>query len=162
MAEKMTIPERTSRGTVSVPERLRFLNETEHHAVLATESGGQPLTSLVAYALTDDLKGALFVTPKKTRKYTNILANGRVALLIDTRTNTDRAYLEAEAVTMIGMARSVRKGKRRDMLIATFLRKHPRLAEFANSPSTAIILIEARRYIHVGRFQSVSEWIIDN
>ena len=82
------IPDRVTKGTTFIPARLRILDEIQPHAVLATESAGKPYTSLIAYALTPDIKGLIFITPKSTRKYKNILKNNQVSLLIDTRTNT--------------------------------------------------------------------------
>jgi heme iron utilization protein len=152
------IPAKVTKGSVSVPDRLRILNRKQRHAVLATDAQGQPYTSLVAYALTPDGKGILFATPRSTRKYRNILANSRVSLLIDTRSNTDRAYMGAESVTILGKARPMRKGPKRDTLAEVFIRKHPRLFEFVRSPETALIYVEMLHCVHVTQFQTVSEW----
>ncbi|MFZ5906294.1 MAG: pyridoxamine 5'-phosphate oxidase family protein [Nitrospirota bacterium] len=152
------IPVQVSKGAVSVPERLRVMNRKQQHAVLATDARGQPYTSLVAYALTPDGTGILFATPRATRKYGNILSNNRVSLLIDTRSNTDRAYLGAESVTILGNAHRVKRGAKRDALAEIFIRKHPRLAEFVRFRGTALIYVEILHAIHVAQFQSVSEW----
>lgn len=144
-------------GDAALPERLRSLDSAQRSAVLAT-GGGRPYTSLVGFALTPDLKGALFLTPKNTLKYRNLAASPYVAMLIDNRTNTLQDLVDAEAVTLIGTARAVRKGKKRDDLMAHFLRKHPKLQDFAEAETTALILIEAERYIHVSRFQAVTVW----
>jgi heme iron utilization protein len=152
------IPAKVTKGSVSVPDRLRILNRKQRHAVLATDAQGKPYTSLVAYALTSDGKGILFATPKSTRKYKNILANSMVSLLIDTRSNTDRAYMGAESVTILGKAHPVKKGLKRDNLTEIFIRKHPRLAEFVHSPETALIYVEMLHCVHVTQFQTVSEW----
>jgi heme iron utilization protein len=152
------IPAMVTKGSVSVPDRLRILNRKQRHAVLATDAQGQPYTSLVAYALTSDGKSILFATPRSTRKYKNILANSMVSLLIDTRSNTDRAYMGAESVTILGKAHPVKKGLKRDKLAEIFIRKHPRLAEFVRSQETALIYVEMLHCVHVTQFQTVSEW----
>jgi heme iron utilization protein len=156
--KQTSIPDRVSRGDVSVPERLKSLDKTQLHAVLATDADAQPYTSLIAYAMTPDMKGVLFVTPKNTRKYKNIMKNSRVSLLIDTRSNTKKDYMGAEAVTILGNAISVRKGKKRSGLADIFLKKHHGLREIINSPETAFILVEINACMHVTRFQSVSIW----
>ena len=156
--KQAVIPDRVSKGDVSVQERLKFLDKTQLHAVLATEAAGQPYTSLIAYALTPDMKGVLFITPKFTRKYKNIMKNSRVSLLIDTRSNTKKDYMGAEAVTILGNAVSVRKGKKRSELADIFLKKHHGLREIINSPETAFILVEINACMHVTQFQSVSIW----
>lgn len=146
------------RGTVAVAERLEVMDRTQRHAVLATVSDGQPYTSLVAFAMTPDMKQAVFATPRNTAKYRNILANNRVALLIDTRSNTDASYMKSEAVTVIGTARPVRRGRKREELSGILIRKHPALRKFVLATTTAVIVVEAERCLHTGSFQEVSEW----
>src|SRR4030043_1047601 len=105
-----SIPDRVKKGTAPVLERLNAFDKDQLHAVLATESDGQPYTSMIAYALSPDKKGVIFVTPKDTHKYKNILKNNRVSLLIDTRSNTEKDYMGAESLTILGSAIPVRKG----------------------------------------------------
>lgn len=145
-------------GNVKIPERLSILNVSQHSAVLATSIGDHPYTSLVAFALTPDFKGALFATPRKTLKYRNLVKSPNVALLIDNRTNTMHDLRDAEAVTLIGKAKALRKGKRHNELKKVFLRKHPILKTFVEAESSTLIHIEAERYIHVSSFQSVTVW----
>ena len=152
------LPIKVSKGNVSVLERLHLLNKTQKHAVLATDSDGQPYTSLIAYALTSDMKGIVFATPKDTSKYRNILKNRRVSLLIDTRSNTEKDYMGAESVTVLGNARQVKRSKKRSELATILIKKHPKMSEFIDSPEVALVLIEIMKCIHVTRFQSVSEW----
>jgi nitroimidazol reductase NimA-like FMN-containing flavoprotein (pyridoxamine 5'-phosphate oxidase superfamily) len=158
--KKKAIPHEKHSGQVAVAARLRALDRQERHGVLATESGGQPYTSLVAYALSPDLTGVLFATPRETQKHRNIMKNPKVSLLINTRTNTAEDYLQAEAVTVIGLARSILPGKQWEALAGHFLHKHPDLTEFVRSPTSALVLVAVMRYIHVGRFQEVSEWAV--
>ncbi len=155
-----TIPSTVSVGNASVLERLAAMDSIQPHAVLATESDGQPYTSLVAYALTPDAKGVIFVTPKVTRKYKNILKNKRVSLLIDTRKNIPDDYLSAESITILGEARPVGKSERREKLAGIFTKKHARLKNIIALPETALILVDIAQCIHVTRFQSVTIGII--
>lgn len=148
----------TVRGSVSVSDRLIFLNKTERHAVLATVFSGKPYISIVAYALTRDMKVAIFATPKDTQKYQNLLRNKHVALLIDNRRNTDRDYAGAESVSILGMAKPVRRGKRWQELSHILIKKHPALKKFIQAQTTALVLLEAKRCVHVSQFQMVSEW----
>jgi heme iron utilization protein len=155
---KTAIPDGVRKGTVSVAERVSALNKTFLHAVLATTADGQPYTSLVAYALTPDIQGVVFITPKATRKYRNILKNSHVSLLIDTRTNTPKDYMKAESVTILGNARPIRRGKTRTTFAEIFLKKHPKLEEIIHSRETAVIFIKITKCIHVAKFQSISVW----
>ena len=154
-----SIPDRVKKGTAPVLERLNALDKDQLHAVLATASDGQPYTSMIAYALTSDKKGIVFVTPKETQKYKNILKNNRVALLIDTRSNTEKDYMGAESLTILGSATPVRKGEKWLALAGVLTRKHPNLNEIIHSPETKLIYVRITRCIHVTRFQTVSEWI---
>ena len=154
-----SIPDRTKKGTIPVLERLNALDKDQLHAVLATDAEGQPYTSMIAYALTPDKKGIVFVTPQKTQKYKNVLKNNRVSLLIDTRSNTEKDYMSAESLTILGNAIPIRKGERWAELKDIFIRKHPKLNEIIYSPETKVVFIKITRCIHVTRFQAVSEWI---
>jgi hypothetical protein len=57
------------KGTVQVLARLRMIDRTERHAVLATASASGPHASLVAFVLTRDGSGIVFATPAATAKY---------------------------------------------------------------------------------------------
>jgi len=156
---KESIPDRVKKGSAPILERLNALDKDQLHAVLATALDGQPYTSMIAYALTPDKKGIVFATPRKTQKYKNILKNNRVSLLIDTRSNTEKDYMSAESLTILGNAMSVRKGEKWSELTEALIQKHPNLNEIIRSHETKLIFIKITRCIHVTRFQTVSEWI---
>jgi nitroimidazol reductase NimA-like FMN-containing flavoprotein (pyridoxamine 5'-phosphate oxidase superfamily) len=158
MGKEEHVPVSVSKGSVSVPERLKHFNETEHFAVLATDDRGQPYTSLISYAFTPDMKRAIFATPRRTRKYRNIVKGGYVALLIDNRSKAEKELMDTEAITVIGRALPIRKGSKWEELARIFMEKHPALKEFVRSPSTALVSVEVTRCIHVSRFQTVSVW----
>jgi nitroimidazol reductase NimA-like FMN-containing flavoprotein (pyridoxamine 5'-phosphate oxidase superfamily) len=156
--EEKFLPARPERGSADVPGKLRALDSSQLHAVLCTVGEDSPYASLVAYALTPGLEGVVFATPKDSRKYRNILENRNVCLLIDTRSNTGFDYLGAEAITIEGTARQIRKGKRRKELSQILTRKHPRLSDFVSADGTAIVFVEIERCVHVTQFQKVTEW----
>ncbi|MEN6317854.1 MAG: pyridoxamine 5'-phosphate oxidase family protein [Syntrophaceae bacterium] len=158
MTKRERIPSTTKNGSIAVSERLKVFNEKQFFAVLATNDNGQPYTSLISFAITPDLTKVIFATPKETRKYKNIVNSKRVAILIDNRSNTRKNLMETEAITIIGDARLVRRGKNRDELVALFLKKHPDLEDFIQSKTTALIVVDAVRCIHVGKFQTISVW----
>ena len=158
MTYREHIPNKTRNGFVPVPNRLREFNETQPFGVLATDDNGKPYTSLISFAITPDMKRVIFATPKDTRKYKNILNTKEVAILIDNRSNTRKNLMATEAITIIGTARHIRRGKTRDELAALYLRKHPDLEKFIQSDTSALIVVEATRCIHVGKFQTISVW----
>jgi heme iron utilization protein len=80
---------------------LRALLGSQRLAVLSTHDEGQPYASLVAFATSSDLSRILFATARTTRKFHNMANDARVALLVDNRSNTERDFHQATAVTVI-------------------------------------------------------------
>jgi nitroimidazol reductase NimA-like FMN-containing flavoprotein (pyridoxamine 5'-phosphate oxidase superfamily) len=83
---------------------IRNLVESQKLAVLATQNHGQPYSNLIAFAATTDLKYLLFATTRATRKYANLMADPRVAMLVDNRKNDVSDFAEAAALTALGKA----------------------------------------------------------
>jgi uncharacterized pyridoxamine 5'-phosphate oxidase family protein len=133
---------------------LKELLTSQKFAALATQDSGKPHNCLVAFAATDDLKHLLFITSRKTGKYRNIMAESRVAILVDSRANQDSDILKAVAVTASGIAKEV-KGNKRERLLEIYLSKHPKLADFANSPENALVEVAIKDY-QISTFRSTS------
>ncbi len=125
-------------------------------AVLATQQGGRPYATLVAFAWTPDLKCLAFATPRATRKFEHMQSNPRVALLVDNRTGRQEDFHEAMALTVLGAARES-SGNERGRLLDSYLERHSALADFVQSPSTALMVVDVERYILVRQFQNVLE-----
>ena len=136
--------------------RVRSLLSSQKLAVLATQRGGGPYASLVAFAFTGDLKKLYFATSRSTRKFANLSAESRVALLVDSRRNVVEDFHRARAVTVLGRARDL-GGEERDKAVDFYLDRHPHLADFTRSPTCAMLEVDVERYILVGKFQRVSE-----
>ena len=126
----------------------------QRFGVLATAGHGQPYGSLVAFAATEDLKSLVFATSRETRKFANLLAEPRVALVIDSRSNTEGDLRDAVAVTALGPAREATGGERKH-LAGVYLAKHPVLAEFIGWPATALCVVAVEEYLVAG-FSEVS------
>ncbi len=88
----------------TIAEEIKNLLERQPLAVLATQDNGQPYTSLMAFAFTEDLRFLVFATATSTRKYMNIIEESRVALLIDDRSNNGEDFQKASALTILGEA----------------------------------------------------------
>jgi general stress protein 26 len=140
-----------------VRQRLEALFRTQKLAVLATSSAGQPYTSLVAFAASDDLRRIYFFTPTATRKFANIRADARVSVLINSSENRDDDFHQAISVTAVGDAHVVPEADRSDIL-GDYLAKHPYLEDFAGSPSCALLRVNVRSYYLVQNFQKVTEF----
>jgi len=156
MTIKKPIPSKTQKGAAEIPKRLKVFNSREPFAVLATNEGGKPYTSLISFAFTPDLREVIFATPKNTRKFRNIIDAKGVALLIDNRSNKKKGFMETEAITVTGTARTLRRGRAWIEYAGIFLKKHPELEEFINAQTTALIVIDITSCVHVGQFQTVT------
>jgi nitroimidazol reductase NimA-like FMN-containing flavoprotein (pyridoxamine 5'-phosphate oxidase superfamily) len=142
----------------ALPDRIRHMVRGEPYAVLSTQGDGQPYASLVAYAMTDDLRTAVFATPVATRKYRLLRGCDRVALLINNRCAHPDDMMQVEAITATGRAIQVERDEGFDRWSRLLLARHPHLSEFLASPSVALFRVEIRRFFHVERFQEVHEW----
>jgi len=140
-----------------IQEQLRDLFSSQNLAVLATQSSEQPYASLVAFFATDDLRHIYFATPRSTRKFANLRADGRVALLINNSTNQSVDFHQAISVTAVGDAEEI-SGADREQPLLLYLAKHPYLEEFAKSPTCALVRVRARSYYLVRNFQKVMEY----
>lgn len=133
---------------------LKDLFSSQRLAVLATQSKGQSYGSLVAFAVTDDLKSLLFATTRETHKYANLLDDPRVAMVMDNRSNQEADFHKAAAVTATGNVKEV-EGREKERLLKIYLSRHPYLREFASSPTCALLEVEVDAYTVVNRFQNV-------
>ncbi len=139
-------------------DTLRELYQTQNLAVLSTQKDGQPYASLVAFSVSKDLKHFFFLTPTDTRKYDNLLSCDRVALLIHSAANTADDFHTAISVTALGKAMPVEDST---ALLPPYLERHPQLADFSRSPTTAMISVRIDSHIMVNRFQNVVELKMD-
>ncbi len=144
-------------GSEDLRATLEGLFASQRLAVLATQGGGQPHTSLVAFVATDDLRHLVFATERDTRKFANLVADPRVALLVDDRSRREADLVEATAVTAAGRAREAH-GEERERLAGLLLHRHPALKSFIAGPGCALISVAVETYQVVTRFQSVAEF----
>jgi len=143
-------------GSSELIQAIKAIFEDQLLAVLSTREGDQPYSNLVCFAATDDLRCLIFATARATRKYANITADCRVAMLVDNRANKAADIDKATAVTVLGTAREV-GGDEREEFLAHYIDKHPHLKPFASSPATALFKVEVGKYVVVNSFQHVQE-----
>jgi nitroimidazol reductase NimA-like FMN-containing flavoprotein (pyridoxamine 5'-phosphate oxidase superfamily) len=140
-------------------ERIKALLSSQPLAVLSTQRNGQPYSSLMAFAFTDDLRSLVVATGASTRKHQNIVMDSRVSLLVDNRSHREEDFHAAAAVTILGTARRIDAGERA-VHEQLYLKRHPYLQQFCRSPTTNLFQISVSHYIMVTRFQSVMEYHI--
>ena len=137
-------------------QRLAELFRSQNLATLATHNDGQPYASLVAFYAADDLKHIYFVTPKTTRKFANLNADSRVAVMVNSSTNKASDFHRAISVTAVGSAEEV-EGSEKEPILNRYLVKHPHLEDFVCSPTCALVRISVKTYYLVKNFQNVME-----
>lgn len=137
--------------------RLRALFDSQRYAVLGTDDRGQPFTSLMAFAVTDDLRNLVILSDRNTRKFANLAANRRVALLVDDCGNKTTDTQDSIAVTVLGQAFEA-DADNHNALVGLFLARHPGLADFAASPDGVVVRVEVSAYLLVEQFEHTIEW----
>ncbi|MGC9195619.1 MAG: pyridoxamine 5'-phosphate oxidase family protein [Syntrophobacteraceae bacterium] len=142
-------------GSKRLEQTLVSLFSSQKLAVLSTYSKGQPYTSLVAFAATEDLKNLFFATGRNTRKFANILEHPRIALLVDNRSNRESDFAEACAATILGQAGEL-SGEEKKNRLKLYLEKHPYLEEFATSAQSAIVEVRVQSIVLVERFEETT------
>jgi len=128
-------------------------------AVLATEGNGQPHASLVAITPIDDFVHLIFATYRSTRKYKNLINNGKLAILFENRYINNLNQQETTALTAFGYAKEVNKDKYQIALQAHVL-KHPSQRTFVSSTDCAIFLVIVEAYQLVLGIDDVKWWNI--
>jgi nitroimidazol reductase NimA-like FMN-containing flavoprotein (pyridoxamine 5'-phosphate oxidase superfamily) len=144
-----------------VKKYLGDLFQSQRLAVLATQKDDRPYASLVAFRAEDNLRRITFATPRSTRKFANLSSNPHVALLIDSSTNDPSDFHRAIAVTAQGRAEVLSESQKAADR-ASYLEKHPYLADFVGSPTCALICVHVHSYYLVKNFQHVMEYHIED
>ena len=136
--------------------RLGELFRSQNLATLSTHHAGQPYASLVAFYAADDFKHIYFVTPKSTRKFANLTADHRVAVMVNNSTNQVSDFHRAISVTAVGKAKEV-TGADKEIIFTQYQAKHPHLEDFVRSPTCALVEVSVDSYYMVRNFQNVME-----
>ena len=135
---------------------LGHLLNSQKLAVLSTHNAGQPYANLVSFAPDARLTQLLFATTRSTRKYANLTSDERAAMLIDNRSNEETDIHSAMAVTATGFVKEITEAEIAEAM-SCYLKKHPYLKAFVNSPSCAFLSLTVKVYYLVRRFQNVVE-----
>lgn len=123
-------------------EDIKALIQNQRHCVLATAADGVPYCSLMAYATSDDCTLFFMVTHRHTRKFSNIAANPRVSLLIDSRETT-----APQALTIEGDGREIKDPADINFAVERLLADHPGLADFIKHPEAVVIRVAAAKAV---------------
>ena len=156
-SETANVPRATAKPDVR--KHIQHLTDTQPYAVLCVQGGGQPYGALVAYAVSGDLRHAVFVTPVATRKFQLLTESHHVALVIDNRSEMANKLMEIEVVTVTGRSDMIERGSEFTRWAKLLVGRHPYLKSFVDEETHALFRVNVARYQHVARFQEVNQWI---
>jgi general stress protein 26 len=142
---------RPCEGLVKLADRIHDLLATQRFAVLATSGESGPYTSLVAFAVNEDLSTLLFATLRSSTKYRNLCRNHDVSLFFDNRGATGGDPYKTETLMAAGPTAEPLSHDR-SVLEELFLHRHPGFQAFLTSPDCALISVHVRYYLLVSRF----------
>ena len=135
--------------------RIKQVMASQLYGVLSTQGEkGLPHASIIAYASTDELHSIIFATPKDSRKYRNMLARTGVSFFVDDRRDNRDELMQVVGIEATGQAIEL-TGDEHQSYRSVLVSKHPQLADFADSPDSALIRIAVKAYDVVDHFQHV-------
>jgi heme iron utilization protein len=137
----------------SLRQTLRSLFTSQKLAVLATYGDDQPYCSLMAFAVSDDLKYLIVATKRQTHKFANLQQHPRISLLVDNRQNQADDFQQAMAVTILATASEPAPAEY-EHLLKLYLFKHPYLQSFCQSPGVSLLKLEVQTYLVVSSFRN--------
>lgn len=146
----------------SIRDSVLTLLNSAGFAVLATENARQPHTSLVAITALDEGKRLVFATYRNTQKFTNLLQNPKVSLLIDGRhresaCGTPNGFI----LSAVGRVQHIDAGVLPPIL-ESHLNKHPDLMTFTQTPDCVLLEVLVDRYQVVRGIDDVTWWCVDD
>ena len=119
--------------------------QSSRFAVLATESNGQPHTSLIAITPFGNFRQLIFATYRNTLKYRNLAHNSKVAVLIESGDVNMKGLKESVVLTIIGYTEEISK-EENEAAYQAHLKRHPEMESFMLSSDCALILVIAQAY----------------
>jgi nitroimidazol reductase NimA-like FMN-containing flavoprotein (pyridoxamine 5'-phosphate oxidase superfamily) len=128
-------------------EKMKDIVKSNDLCVLATVSEGKPHCSLMSYISDEEGQEVYLISHKQTKKYSNLMENPTVSLLIDTREQEKgqrRVYIKA--LTVSGEFQTIKEPGKKDMIRAKFLERHPHLRDFIKDPRTEIFSIKIKSF----------------
>lgn len=140
-----------------LPEFLDIALQTSRFGVLATEGDGQPHVSLIAITQVKGFRKLVFATYRNTRKYRNLITNGKVAVLLSGGDSDIPGLQNGSVITAVGHAEEIGITNYHAAL-QSHLNRHPELKVFLGSTDCALILINVEKYQIVQGIEQVT-WL---
>jgi len=129
----------------TLKEYIEGALQTSRFAVLATESNGQPHTSLIAITPFGSSRKLIFATYRNTLKYRNLVHNSKVAVLIESGDVIMKDLQKSIVLTIIGQTEEISR-EENEAAYQAHLKQHPQMESFMLSSDCALILVSAQSY----------------
>ena len=126
-------------------EDMKALAREKNLCVLATDAGGKPYCSLMAYVTDESCKEIYMVTHRRTQKYKNLMENPAVSLLIDSREKTPRNRIQA--LTVEGSFYRIKDVDKRTRIKKMMINTHPHLSEFVEHEDAEILCVRVSSFL---------------
>ena len=138
-------------------EYIEAVLKTSSFAVLATESNGQPHTSLIAITPFGNYRQIIFATYRNTLKYRNLSQNNKVAVLIESGVIDINGLKQSVVLTIIGHTEEINKAGN-EATYQAHLKQHPEMESFMLSSDCVLFRVIAQSYQVVYGIDDIS-WI---
>lgn len=145
----------------SVFKSIKKLLDKQIFAVLCSLMDKQPYSDIMAFMPYENYHSIIFITARTTRKYSNLKKHPECSMFIDNRRNKTSDCLDAQGVNASGKAYELKPGLESAQIAQMFLKRHPALEDFIESPTVAIFKLEVSTYYFVENFQEVTEIHLD-
>ena len=146
---------------IQIRKYVEGILQTCRLAVLATEAHGQPHASLIAITPLQGFRQIIFATYRNTRKFENILHNGRVAVLIQGEDMDSLNQQKGFALTAFGDAQELGISEVEEAMHAHLIR-HPDLLSLLKSGDFVLIRIKVETYQVVRGIDDVTWWPVED
>ena len=126
-------------------DQMKALAREKNTCVLATDAGGKPYCSLMAYVTDASCQEIYMVTHRNTQKYKNLMENPAVSLLIDSREKTPRHRVQA--LTVEGIFHKIEDDAKRTQVRKRLIKTHPHLSDFIDHADAEIFCIKVGSFL---------------
>jgi len=130
---------------MNIFDQMKTLIQEKNICVLATDAGGRPYCSLMAYVSDTSCEKIYMVTQRNSQKYKNLLENPAVSLLIDSRENSPQNLVQA--ITVEGSFQKIEDSEERIRIRKMLLNTHPHLTDFIDQKGAEIFAINIGSFL---------------
>lgn len=142
---------------IQIIEQISAILKDCKYAVLATDGEGQPHASLIGVTWLQGYRQLIFVTYRGTLKHSNISKNGKVAILVESGSNSISKFQERSVITAYGYAEEIGLDENVEIL-KQHLDRHPDLLFLSQSQDCALIKVNIKSYQIVHGVEDV-KWV---